>query len=146
MSSTPTFSAQAIGQTEKALNAILDRLLIGTGLSEPQWVTFTVAAATAGSVNRAELASRIAGFLKVSPAEAQARVAELASAQLLEVPDDEASPVTTTDAGRELHARIRAATGETTVRLWGDLPSEDLATTGRVLSVILDRANAELEN
>jgi hypothetical protein len=28
--------------------------------------------------------------------------------------------------------------------MWGDLPEEDLATTGRVLSTILERANAEL--
>ena len=31
-----------------------------------------------------------------------------------------------------------------TQRLWGDLPAEDLATAGRVLAIITDRANAEL--
>jgi len=29
-------------------------------------------------------------------------------------------------------------------RLWGDLPAEDLATAGRVLSIVTARANAEL--
>jgi hypothetical protein len=36
MSTTPTFSAQLLGETEKAANAILDRLLAEPGLSEPQ--------------------------------------------------------------------------------------------------------------
>jgi hypothetical protein len=39
---TPTFGAQVLGQTEKALNAILARQLAGTGLTEPQWVTLTL--------------------------------------------------------------------------------------------------------
>jgi hypothetical protein len=29
-------------------------------------------------------------------------------------------------------------------RLWGDLPPEDLATAGRVLGIVLERANVEL--
>jgi hypothetical protein len=32
----PAFGTQVIGQTEKALNAILERQLAGTGLTEPQ--------------------------------------------------------------------------------------------------------------
>jgi DNA-binding MarR family transcriptional regulator len=144
MSATPTFSAQVIGQTEKALNAILDRLLIGTGLTEPQWVTLTVTVSGDGTVGRAELVRRMAGFLKVSPEDAQARIAELAAAQLLEAPDEEGSPVKATEAGRALHARIRAATAATTERLWGDLAPADLATSGRVLGTVLERANAEL--
>ena len=31
-----------------------------------------------------------------------------------------------------------------TERLWGDLEPADLATAGRVLGIVLDRANAEL--
>jgi DNA-binding MarR family transcriptional regulator len=141
---TPTFTPQVIGQTEKALNAILDRLLIGTGLTEPQWVTLTVTVAGGGKIDRDELVSRMTGYLKVSEAEAQARIAELTAAQLLDAPDDEGSPVNVTDAGHELHARIRTATVETTRSLWSDLPPEELETTGRVLSTILERANAEL--
>ncbi|MDQ6806148.1 MAG: hypothetical protein M3065_14585 [Actinomycetota bacterium] len=50
-----------------------------------------------------------------------------------------------TDEGQRLHGRIRAATTETTERPWVDLPAEDLATAGRVLSTVLSRGNAELE-
>jgi len=49
-----------------------------------------------------------------------------------------------TQRARDLFARVRAATHEITERLWGDLPAEDLATTGRVLGIITERANAEL--
>jgi hypothetical protein len=141
---TPTFGTQVIGQTEKALSAFLERLLAGTGVTEPQWVTLTVTVASGGTVDRDELISRMAGFLKVSEAEALERITELAAAQLLDVPDDEGSPVKVTDPGRQLHAQIRTATSEITGRLWDDLPAEDLAIAGSVLSTVLERANAEL--
>jgi DNA-binding MarR family transcriptional regulator len=144
MSTTPTFGTPILGQTEKALNAILDRQLAGTGLTEPQWVTLTMTIAGGGTVDRDQLVGRVAGVLKVSEAEAQARIAELAAAQLLRAPDGEGPTVELTDAGQQLHGRIRAAVAQITQRLWGDLPAEDLATAGRVLSTVLARANAEL--
>ncbi|HEX3831588.1 MAG TPA: hypothetical protein VHW04_06425 [Solirubrobacteraceae bacterium] len=61
MSATPSFSPQVIGQTEKALNAILKKLLAGTGLSEPQWVTLTLTVMSGGAVDRDELIGRVAG-------------------------------------------------------------------------------------
>jgi hypothetical protein len=140
MSTTPTFSTQLIGQTEKTLNAILDRLLADTGLGEPQWVTLTVAVMSGGSADREAFVSQIAGSLKVSDDEARARIDEVTAAGLL----GEGSPVRVTDAGKQLHARIRGAVVEITNRMWGDLPPEDLLAAGRVLTTVLERANAEL--
>jgi hypothetical protein len=74
MSTTPTFGTPILGQTEKALNAILDRQLAGTGLTEPQWVTLTLTIAGGGTVDHDQLVGRVAGVLKVSEAEAQARI------------------------------------------------------------------------
>ena len=144
MSTPPSFSPQLLGQTEKTLNAILDRQLAGTGLTEPLWVTLTLTVASAGTIDRNQLVTRVADALKISEAEAQARITELAAAQLLHVPDAEGAPVKPTDAGQQLHGRIRAAVTQITQRMWGDLPTEDLATAGRVLSTVLARANAEL--
>jgi len=144
MSTTPTFGTPVIGQTEKALNAILDRQLAGTGLTEPQCVTLTLTVASGGTVDRDQLIGRVAGALKVSEADVQAQITELAAAQLLQAPDGEGSPVKLTDAGQQLHGQIRAAVTQITQRLWGDVPAEDLATAGRVLSTVLARANAEL--
>lgn len=145
ISTSPAFGTQIIGQTEKTLNAILDRQLAGTGLSEPQWVTLTIAVMSGGTIYRASFTSRVASALKISDAQAQARITELADAGLLlDMPGSESPEVRVTDAGRQLHGRIRAAIAEITERLWGDLPAEDLATAGRVLSTVLARANAEL--
>jgi hypothetical protein len=141
---TPAFGAQILGQTEKALNAILDRQLAGTGLTEPDWITLTLTAASGGTLGRDQLESRVAGALKVSPAMARARIAGLAAGQLLETGGGDEPQVTLTDAGRRLHGQIRGAVTEITERMWGDLPAGDLVTAGRVLSVVLARANAEL--
>lgn len=142
MSTDPPFGTQIIGQTEKALNAILDRELTGTGLTEPQWVTLTIAVMSGGTVDRVELASRVAGALKVSHAQAQARIDELATSGLLKANTDRT--VSATETGSRLQARIRATVTEITQRLWGDLPPDDLLAAGRVLATVLERANTEL--
>jgi DNA-binding MarR family transcriptional regulator len=139
-----TFSAQLLGQTEKAANAILERLLAEPGLTEPQWVILSVTVMSGGTFDRQRLIERAAAAAKFSQAEAQARITELADAQLLCVPDDELTPVKLTDVGQQLHTEIRAAVSQITQRLWGDLPVEDLEAAGRVLSTVLARTNAEL--
>lgn len=144
MSNTPAFGTQLIGQTEKALNAILDRQLAGTGVTEPQWVALTLAVMSGGTIDRAPLLSRLAGALQVSEAEAQAQVEGLAAASLVESAEAPGCPVRVTDAGSQLHARIRTTVTDITQRLWGDLPAADLAAAARVLGTVLDRANAEL--
>ena len=129
-----SFSPQLLGQTEKALNAILDRLLADSGVAEPQWVTLSLAVMNGG----AGLAARVAGAVKVSEAEARRRIADLTAAGML-APSGDA-----TDAGRRLFDRVRGRTAEITGRLWGDLPEADLAATARVLSTALSRADGEL--
>jgi hypothetical protein len=146
MSSPSTFGTQLIGQTEKALNAILDQQLAGTGLTEPQWVTLTIAVMSSGTMTTDQLRSRVADALQISHAEARARIEELAVTQLLELPKDDTSRVGVTDAGSHLHGRIRSNVGEITGRLWGDLAPDDLAAAARVLGTVLDRANGELAN
>jgi hypothetical protein len=101
-------------------------------------------AMSGGTLDRQRLIERAAAAAKFSQAEAQARITELADAQLLYVPDDELTPVKLTDVGQQLHTEIRAAVSQITQRLWGDLPVEDLEAAGRVLSTVLARANAEL--
>ena len=143
MSAYPSLNTRVIGQTEKSLNAILDRQLAGTGLTEPQWVILTLAVTSGGTIQHDQFTGQVAGALKISEAGAQARIAELVTARHLEA-SAEASAVAVTGAARQLHGRIRAAITEITDRLWGDLPAEDLATAGRVLAIVNERANAEL--
>jgi DNA-binding MarR family transcriptional regulator len=144
MSSSTTLSPQIIGQAEKTMNAILFRLLAGPGLTEAQWITLTLTAAGGGATARGQLAGQVADALKVSQAQAREHLASLIAAQLLQDPGDDAGPVRLTAAGTEVFGEIRGATAGVVKRLWGDLPAEDLATAGRVLTIITERANAEL--
>jgi hypothetical protein len=139
MSATPAFTPRLIGETEKTLNALLDRHLAADGLAEQHWITLTFAVVSGGSIDRDELVKGVVRGAKFSEGDVRARVSELVSRRLL---DDSASPeVTVTDAGAQLHARIRAANTELTER---DLPADELATAARVLVTVLDRANTEL--
>ncbi|MEU6716015.1 hypothetical protein ABZ897_31505 [Nonomuraea sp. NPDC046802] len=137
-----TFGTALIGQTEKALNAILDRQLAGTGITEPQWVTLTLTVVGGGNIEGAELVHRVSGATQFSQASVAERIAELTAAGFLRDGGD--GRVQVTDEGHRRWTQVRAAIGPITQELWGDLPAEDLAAAGRVLSTVLVRANAVL--
>ena len=136
------FGTALIGQTEKALNAILDRQLAGTGITEPQWVTLTLTMVSGGAIDRTELIRRVGGATQFSQASVAERITELTAAGFLHDGGD--GRVQVTDEGQARWTRIRTAIGPITQGLWGDLPAEDLAVAGRVLGIVLDRANAVL--
>ena len=79
-------------------------------------------------------------MFKTSSDEATGVLDGLREAGLLQAEGDR---VSLTDRGRALHDRLLAETQAVTERLWGDLPGDDLAVAGRVLSTVLARANAE---
>ena len=66
MSTYPVLSARVIGQAEKTMNAILDRQLAGTGLTEPQWVILTLAVTSGGTADRDRFTGMVAEALKIS--------------------------------------------------------------------------------
>lgn len=138
----PSFGTAVIGQTEKALNAILERKLAGTAITEPQWVALTLTVVSGGALTGDLLVQRIAGVLKVDPAVARQRIAELVTADLVRTtPDGVFEP---TAEGQAVWSQVRAGIDQITQRLWGDLPAEDLTTAGRVLTTVLTRANGLL--
>jgi DNA-binding MarR family transcriptional regulator len=139
---TPPF-AQLIGQTEKTLNAILDRLLAGAVI-EPQWVALVLIAGSGGTAGRGEFTSRVARALKTDRQTAARHVGELAAKGLVLTAPQEDSAVTLTEEAHQLLGRIRKQTADVTGRLWGDLPQPDLDVAGRVLSTVLERAEADL--
>jgi len=143
MSTYPTLSPRVIGQAEKTLNVILARQLAGTGLTEPQWVILTLAVTSGGTAGHEAFTRTVADALKISETQARALIGDLVASQHLQI-TGEPPAVTVTGPARQLHSRISAAVADITRRLWGDLPAEDLATAGRVLTIITDRANAEL--
>jgi hypothetical protein len=72
-------------------------------------------------------------------ATADAAIAELAAARLVTAE----GPVVLTESGKASYQSIRSSLEEITARLF-DFPAEDLATAGRVLSIITSRTNAVL--
>ena len=139
------FGTQLLGQVEKTLNAILGRLLAGTGLTEPQWVTLNVVLATGEPLAIADAAQRTAAALKVDGEIARTHLNALVDAGFLVSPEEAAGGSTAVTAGgRAFHASMRAQIGELTARLWGDVPSHDLAVAADVLNTVLDRAGTEL--
>jgi hypothetical protein len=138
---TPAFGAQLIGQTEKTLNAILERLLEGSGLSEPQWVALRITEMAGPPVARGELVRRLDGVFHAGQDDAEQLVNGLQDIGALH--EDAAERIELTPAGRELHDQILAATHSLTARLWGDLAPVELETAARVLSTVLERAAGE---
>ncbi len=133
------FGTRVIGQTEKALNALLARELAGTGVTEPRWVALTLAITEGGTGGC--FVGHVAGVLKTDEASADEHIAALEAAGLLRV---DGADVMATEAGRALWDGVRASIARLTRELWGDLPPEDLAVAGRVLNTVLGRANTLL--
>lgn len=132
---------QLIGQTEKAMNAILNRMLAGA-VTEPQWVTLVLTAGSAGPADRDQFSGTVAHALQVDQATAADHLGQLARKGLVSTAD---GAITVTGAGQQLLDRVRGQTGEITQRLWGDLPAADQEVTRRMLSTVLERAQAQLK-
>src|SRR5690242_6587865 len=143
MSSYPPLNTQVIGQTESALGALLEPLLADAGITFQQWLVLTVTAASGGRTDRGQLVARIAGARKIDPAEVESAIAELTAAGLATAELATAGPLALTDSGRDVYQRIRGAIEELNAELFA-FPPEDLATAGRVLSIVTERANAVL--
>jgi DNA-binding MarR family transcriptional regulator len=139
MQTYPPLSTQVIGQAESALGALLDPLLSRTRTTFHQWLVLTVTAASGGDIDHDQLVARIRGARKIDGAQVEAAIAGLDAAGLAEG----TSRVTLTAAGLARFTEIRGALEEITARLF-DFPAEDLATAGRVLAILTERANAQL--
>jgi hypothetical protein len=135
-----------IGQTEKTMNAILDRIL-AERVTEPEWVALVLVAGGSdepvGDPNQVEtIDARVAAALKTDRQVAAAILENLAGAGLIEYAND--FQTTMTARGRQLIEEVRTETGTIVQRLWGDLPTADLDATARVLTTALERAEHEL--
>lgn len=127
------FGPQLIGQTEKTLNALLDRALADTGLTEPLWVSLRLTQQLGDTVGPSGLAPAIGDRARYDDAEAL--VADLRDRGLVE-------GSRLTSAGLRLVGRVQERTAALTATLWSDLPEADLEAAARVLSTVLERARA----
>ena len=139
MSDYPPLNTQVIGQAESALGALLEPLLADAGLTFQQWLVLTVTTASGGRTDRGQLVARIAGARKVDGTLVESAIAELAATGRATA----TGPLALTDAGQNVYERVRGAIDELNAELFA-FPPEDLATAGRVLSIVTARANAVL--
>lgn len=151
MSVSPALNPQVIGQTERALGAVMAPLLARSGASFEQWLVLTITMSGGGALGRDQLTARIAGARKIDKSTVLAAIDELADARLLAVrgpaePSAGEPRVELTDAGRVRYQQIRSAIDEVTGRLFGGFPADDLATAARILATVTARADAELAN
>ncbi|MFJ3670204.1 MarR family transcriptional regulator [Streptomyces sp. NPDC090106] len=139
---TPLLDPRVLALAHYAGRGILERVLAGHGVTFQESVTLRVAAVADGPVEREGIAAEVVGSLKIGAAEARAVVDGLVGAGLLAA--EGPSGVRITDAGRALHARTSAETAPVSARIYAGIPTEDLAVAGRVLTLITQRADAEL--
>ncbi|MER7482619.1 MarR family winged helix-turn-helix transcriptional regulator [Streptomyces sp. NPDC126510] len=139
---TPLADPRVIALAHYAGRALLENVLARHGITFQQSVTLRLAALADGPVARERLVDGVAGALKIDASEVHGVLDRLIDAQLL-APDG-ASEVRITDAGRDLYATTSGETAPVTARIYDGIPAEDLAVTGRVLSLITERAGAEL--
>jgi DNA-binding MarR family transcriptional regulator len=142
MSDYPPLSTRVTGEAESALGALLAPVLAEAGLTFPQWLVLVIATAKGadGAANRVDLVTTIADARKIDPAEVEAAIETLEATAALEIDNGQ---LKLTDSGRAVHRRVRTRLDEITARIF-DFPAEDLATAGRILGIVTERANAVL--
>ncbi|MFE9095801.1 MarR family winged helix-turn-helix transcriptional regulator [Streptomyces sp. NPDC007264] len=140
---TPVANGRLLGLTHYASRALLERVLARTGITFDQSVALRALVDHGGTVEHATLVTRLEDALKVAD-EAVARTAVdgLIADGLLEVSPE--GRVSFTAGGRDLFDGLQAAAQEAASLLYAGIPQEDLETAGRVLTLVLKRANAEL--
>ncbi|NUO99325.1 MAG: winged helix DNA-binding protein [Nonomuraea sp.] len=138
----PLLNPRVIALAHYAARAVLEQVLARYDLTFQQSVTLRLAAVADGPVEREHIVDGVVGSLKIDTTEASAVVDGLIAAQLLA--PQEPSQLRITDAGRELYDTTSAATAPISARVYADIAEEDLAVAGRVLTLITERANAEL--
>ena len=138
----PLVDSRVIGLAHYAARAVLERVLARHGVTFQQSVTLRLASVADRPLERERLADDVVASLKVTAAEAHDTIEELIAARLLA--PEPSSRVRITDTGRELYDTSSAETGAIAARIYAGIPAEDRAVAGRVLTLVAERANAEL--
>jgi len=145
MSQTPTLNGQSIGEAGRATRAVLDRLLTEHGLAFLQWVPLNLLVDARGTIAEEAMVARLVAGLRITPDGARAALGGTVAVGLAErTSGNGPARVEITERGADVYAHVRAGIDAIAGRLYGDLPADDLATAGRVLATVTERAIAEL--
>lgn len=137
----PVANARDLALAHYAARGVLEHVLARHGATFQQQVALRAAVAADTPQAPDDLLTQVRDSLKADPADIRATLDELLAKQLLVADGAYLRP---TDAGRELLAAVGAEVAPISARIWGGIPTEDLAAAGRVLALVTERANAEL--
>ncbi|MFE0631918.1 MarR family winged helix-turn-helix transcriptional regulator [Streptomyces sp. NPDC058864] len=140
----PTADGRVVALAHYAARALLEGVLTRHGVTFQQSVVIRAVVAAGGSTGRDGLVRDVVGSLKTGESVVLGVIEELTDGKLLEEDPSEASRIRLTDAGRRLYATTTTETAAISARLYAGIPAEDLAVAGRVLTLVTERANAEL--
>jgi DNA-binding MarR family transcriptional regulator len=144
-------NGQVIGETERALEPLLDGLLRKLGTNFPTRVALQLLTTKGPVVSRADLERDLEALLRqrdlaaVQDASSSGLVDQLESAGLIRPVSGQGlgnGQVEMTDAGRTLHQRIVEGIARNSAELFGGIDIDDLATTRRVLVLVTERARS----
>lgn len=137
----PPVDSRVIALAHYAARGVLESVLTRYGITFQESVTLRPVVVADGPVEREGLVGQIVDALKVDAADVHDTVEALIARQLVAA---EGSKVLATEAGRGLYTATSAETGKIAARIYDGIPAADLATAGRVLALVNERANAEL--
>ncbi|MFB7778976.1 MarR family transcriptional regulator [Streptomyces bauhiniae] len=137
----PVTGARDLALAHYAARGVLERVLARHGMTFQQQVALRGAINAESPQTPDALVTQVQHSLKADPADIRATLDELLTRRLL---IEEGPHLRPTDAGRELMAAVGEETAPISARIWGGFSAEDLAAVGRVLSLVTERANAEL--
>ncbi|WP_447913719.1 hypothetical protein [Microbacterium phyllosphaerae] len=126
------FGPPLIGQTEKALNALLHTVLVDRQLSEREWVTLRLISQFDGAGGVAEIIRDRAQFADAADLLSTLERRGLVVGQALSA------------AGAELVAEVGAEIGALTGPIWANVDSADAEAAERALNSVLEQAKASL--
>ncbi|UXY31383.1 MarR family winged helix-turn-helix transcriptional regulator [Streptomyces sp. HUAS TT20] len=140
--SAPVVDGRVVGLAHYAARAVLERVLSAHDVTFQQFITLRLAAAADGPVELDALVDGVTGAVKVDASDVYVTVDELIAVGLLA--EEEPSRVRITDVGRELYTKGSAETAAAAARIYAGISEEDRAVAGRVLTLVTERADAEL--
>ncbi|MFE0350787.1 MarR family transcriptional regulator [Streptomyces griseoluteus] len=137
----PVAGARELALAHYAARAVLERVLARHGMTFQEQVALRAAVSADAPQTSDVLVTRVQHSLKAGPTDVRSTLGELLTKRLLV---EEGPHIRPTDAGRELMAAVGAETAPLSARIWSGMSESDLATFGRVLALVTERADAEL--
>lgn len=136
----PVADSRALGLAHYAARGVLEQVLARHGITFQQQIALRAAVTADAPRTPDDLVTQVRDSLKADPVDIRATLDELLAKRLLVADGAHLRP---TDAGRELLATVGVEIAPISARIWGGIPTEDLAAAGRVLALVTERADAE---